>query len=99
MKVKKISILLLTFDEIKLSIATVLYCVFLRKNMEIKNEGDTIIIKTSSPEMAKKVVNDIEYARFLELSKNIAVTDEDINIFMEGVNESQREYVKQRYQL
>ena len=66
--------------------------------MEIKREGENIIIKMSSPELAEQAVKSIRIARWYELTKNSTATEEDVNQLAEEVNNSWWEENKSRFQ-
>lgn len=61
----------------------------------MRNDGENIIIKMSSPEMAEKVMQAYNYANFLELTKGVDVPQEEIDKLADEVNASMRRKYEQ----
>ncbi len=54
----------------------------------MRNDGENIIIKMSSPEMAEKVMRIYDYANVLEIMKDVDVPQEEIDELANEVNAS-----------
>lgn len=47
--------------------------------MEIKREGENLIIKMSSPELAEQVMRLADYGRLLEIMKDVEIPQTEID--------------------
>lgn len=54
----------------------------------MRREGENVIIKMSSPEMAEQVMRLYDYANVLEIMKDVDVSEEEINKLAKEVNAS-----------
>ena len=56
--------------------------------MEMRREGENIIIKMNSPELAEKVMRVFNYASLLELMKDVTMSQEEIDKLAYEINAS-----------
>jgi hypothetical protein len=69
------------------------------EKLQMRNDGENIIIKMSSPEMAEKVMRVFNYANVLEIMKDVDVPQEEIDKLANEVNASMAKKIEQRVQV
>jgi hypothetical protein len=69
------------------------------EKLQMRNDGENIIIKMSSPEMAEKVMRLYDYANVLEIMKDVEVSQEEIDKLADEVNAAMAKKIDQRLQV
>jgi hypothetical protein len=69
------------------------------ERLQMRNDGENIIIKMSSPEMVEKVMRVFNYANVLEIMKDVDVPQEEIDKLANEVNASMAKKIEQRVQV
>ena len=66
------------------------------EKLDMRREGENLIIKMSSPEMAEKVMRLYDYANVLEIMKDVDVPQEEIDKLADEVNASMAKKLQSR---